>query len=82
MTSHIKGAKEKKEFAARIIENSDIIARIITVVEADRRKSNNFQISRESFRNPEWANQVAFEFGYQRALDDVINLLTIKAKDE
>ena len=82
LTSHLKTASEKKEFAARIIENSDILARFVDIIEAEKRKSRNFQIDRESFRNPEWANQVAFEFGYQKALDDIINLLTIKAKDE
>lgn len=82
LTSHLKTSNEKKEFTTRIVENADILARIVALIELDKRKSRNFQIDRESFRNPEWANQVAFEFGYQKALDDIINLLTLKAKDE
>jgi len=81
LTSHLKG-NDKKEFATRIIENKPILDRIITILEVDTRKSRNFQIDRESFRNPEWANQVAYEFGYQKALDDVVNLLTLRNKDE
>jgi hypothetical protein len=46
------------------------------------KKSRNMQIDRESFRNPEWANQVAYEFGYQKALEDVINLITLRTKNE
>ncbi len=81
LTSHLKG-NDKKEFATRIIENKPILDRIVAILEIDARKSRNFQIDRESFRNPEWANQVAYEFGYQKALDDVINLLTLRTKDE
>lgn len=77
LTSHLKG-QDKKDFATRIIENKPILDRIITVIEADVRKSRNIQINRESFRNPEWANQTAYEFGYQKALEDVINLLTLR----
>ena len=80
-TSHLKG-NDKKEFATRIIENKPILDRIISLLEMDARKSRNFQIDRESFRNPEWANQVAYEFGYQKALEDVVNLLTLRNKDE
>ena len=82
ISAHIKGTKEKKEFLSRIFENKDLFDRIIAVLELDLRKSRNQQIDRESFRNPEWANQVAFEFGYQKAIEDIINLLTIKVKDE
>ena len=81
LTSHLKG-NDKKEFATRIIENKPILDRIISLLEMDARKSRNFQIDRESFRNPEWANQVAYEFGYQKALEDVVNLLTLRNKDE
>ena len=81
LTSHLKG-NDKKEFATRIIENKPILDRIVAILEIDARKSRNFQIDRESFRNPEWANQAAYEFGYQKALDDVINLLTLRTKDE
>lgn len=77
LTSHLRGS-DKKEFATRIIENKPILDRIITLLELDVKKSRNFQIDRESFRNPEWANQVAYEFGYQKALEDVINLLTLR----
>lgn len=77
LTSHLKG-QDKKDFATRIIENKPILDRIIAVVEADVKKSRNIHINRESFRNPEWANQAAYEFGYQKALEDVINLLTLR----
>ena len=82
ISAHIKDTKKKKEFLSRIFENKDLFDRIISVLELDLRKSRNQQIDRESFRNPEWANQVAFEFGYQKAIEDIINLLTIKVKDE
>jgi len=80
LTSHLKGT-DKKEFATRIIENKPVLDRIITVLEADVRKSRNMQIDRESFRNPEWANQVAYEFGYQKALEDAINLISLRKED-
>lgn len=81
LSSHIKGAKEKKEFITRIYENRDLFERLSVLLELDLKKSRNQQIDRESFRNPEWANQVAFEFGYQKALEDIINLITIRIKD-
>lgn len=81
LTSHLRGAN-KKEFATRIVENKPILDRIITILDADMKKSRNMQIDRESFRNPEWANQVAYEFGYQKALEDVINLITLRTKNE
>lgn len=81
LTSHLRGTN-KKEFATRIVENKPILDRIITILDADMKKSRNMQIDRESFRNPEWANQVAYEFGYQKALEDVINLITLRTKNE
>lgn len=80
LTSHLKGA-DKKDFATRIIENKPILDRIITLLEYELKKSRNIQVDRESFRNPEWANQVAYEFGYQKALDDTINLLTLRTEN-
>ena len=80
LTSHLKG-QDKKDFATRIIESKPILDRIIAVLEADVRKSRNIHIDRESFRNPEWANQVAYEFGYQKALADAINLISLRKED-
>lgn len=80
LTSHLKG-QDKKDFATRIIENKPILDRIVAILEIEMRKSRNLQIDRESFRCPEWANQVAYEFGYQKALDEIITLLTLRTKD-
>jgi len=80
LTSHLKGS-DKKEFATRIIENKPILDRIVTLLEGDLKKSRNIQLDRESFRHPEWANQVAYEFGYQKALDDAINLMTLRIEN-
>jgi hypothetical protein len=80
LTSHLKGS-DKKDFATRIIENKPILDRIVTLLEGDLKKSRNIQLDRESFRNPEWANQAAYEFGYQKALDDAINLMTLRKEN-
>lgn len=77
LTSHLKGA-DKKDFATRIIENKPILDRIVDILECEVRKSRGFQINRESFSQPEWANQAAYEFGFQKAMDEVINLLTLR----
>lgn len=81
LTSHLKG-DDKKEFATRIIENKPILDRIIAILECDVRKSRCFHLNRESFSQPEWANQAAYEFGYQKALDDIINLLTLRSNND
>lgn len=81
LTSHLKG-NDKKEFATRIIENKPILDRIIAILECDVRKSRGFQINRESFSQPEWANQAAYEFGYQKALEEIINLLTLRCPND
>lgn len=74
--------QEKKEFLSRIIENKDILDRVVTICDADMKKSRNIQIDRDSFRLPEWSSVVAYEFGYQKALEDVINLLTLRGKND
>lgn len=81
LTSHLKG-NDKKEFATRIIENKPILDRIIAIIECDVRKSRGLQISRESFSQPEWANHTAYEFGYQKALEEIINLLTLRCPND
>ena len=81
LVSHVRG-KNREELTTRFIENRDLLERIRIVLGNDLAVSRRYHLDRESFRNPEWANQAAYEFGYQKALTEVINLLELRTKDE
>jgi len=78
MTNHLASPSEKKEWEARLRENKDLFGRVTELLMQDMEKSRQFQLSRESFDSPSWGEKVAYEFGYQKAMEEIINLLNLE----
>ena len=78
LLSSFKTEEEKKEFVERLVSNQIILDEIVDVLSANLKDSQAIQYSRESFKETDWANKMAFELGYQKALNETIKLLTMK----
>lgn len=77
LLSSFKTEEEKKEFVERLVSNQIILDKIVDVLSANLKDSQAIQYSRESFKEADWANKIAFELGYQKALNETIKLLKL-----
>jgi len=76
LSSHLQG-EDKKEFEARVVENKIILDRLLDLI---AKKDNDAQKRKlkPDYSIPAWAEHQADTIGYQRALEEMKDLLTIE----
>jgi hypothetical protein len=67
---------EVKRLVSQLRESDTIRERLISILDQRMRASVNDQHSSKNYDSPNWAYKQADAVGYQRAMKEVINLLT------
>ncbi len=67
-----------EEITSRFLENEDLINAVKTAINEKISDSFSRMTATSSYNNPSWAYYQADQLGYQRALKELIDLISIK----
>ena len=76
----IKDEKEKKEFKEMLAHSGKVFGKLRTIIK-EMYTQAQFKAERGLMESPNWAENVAFQMGYQRALRDVYSRLPKTTKE-
>lgn len=78
-TDLLRGIKEedKENFKERLIHNKDLLDRIVGVLRDKAHAANKKAAAELSYESPSWAYYQADKLGYNRALGEMIAILTL-----
>lgn len=77
-TSNLQDQQRRREFEARLLECQDVLDRLKEICETKQNSSTREMRNKTKFSNSSWTHEMAGELGYQRALEELIELLEIK----
>lgn len=75
---HRKSNEDKHELKCKILAAEDVLAVLSNLVAEKLKVAHDTQLSRSRFQEPSWAMGQADLNGYQRALEEIQNLLTFE----
>ena len=75
--SHLKNKEEGESLKKRIEANSELFERPVFLVESWLKDARKKQLELGSYDSPAWSERQADLNGYQRALEEIKQLLTI-----
>lgn len=75
--SHLKDKGESEALRSRIEANSELFERPVSLVETWIKDARKKQLELGSYDSPSWSERQADLNGYQRALEEIKQLLTI-----
>lgn len=75
-SSHLQG-DQKDEFVKRLRNNRDLFERLSSLLEERKNQARKKQISNSSYEVPAWSERQADLNGYQRAMDEIQELIKI-----
>lgn len=77
-TAWTKGLTKEQEVELRkdFVASAILRKRLIHLIEEKQRVSNSIRTSKDSYANPNWAYLQADAVGYERALNEIISLLS------
>ena len=67
--------EEEKEFAIKLREASDVFERLSSILDQRVKSLVSKQISSNTYDSPSWAYIQADAIGYQRAIQEVLELI-------
>ena len=73
--------EDKDEMEALVKESRRVLERLEEILSKKQQASIEEMKKTSNFSDTEWTHKMANELGYQRALDEVINLTRIKTDD-
>ena len=76
LSSHLK-EDSRDEFVNRLKSNRDLFERVGFLLEEGKEKARNTQISNSSYDSPAWSERQADLNGYQRAMEEIKQLIKI-----
>lgn len=77
-TKHLPSSEDQKKFVAYVKNNKELLDHIILMLREDLDAATRKQRSRDAYDKAEWPYFQASMLGEQRALDAVIDLLTME----
>lgn len=75
--SHVD-QEDQEVYRDRLIRNSDLFDQVVTLIEGKTTTARKKQLSDTSYDSPAWSEKQADLNGYQRALEELKLLLTIR----
>ena len=75
--SHLKDKDESESLRKRIIANNDLYERPVDLIDIYIKDARKKQLELGSYDSPAWSERQADLNGYQRALEEIKQLLTI-----
>jgi len=77
-TSHIKDKELKEDFRLEIIASRRVLKRLSQLIENKQSSSVTGMKKKTNFKDPNWTHSMADSLGYQRAIDEIQELLEVK----
>lgn len=74
-TSNLSTPDAKKEFNQQFDNAKGVLNRLVKIVEDKKATADYRQLSAESYANPNWALMQADIVGYNRALNEILQLI-------
>lgn len=77
-TANKKDKQEEEEFKQRLRECSDVLDRLQEICKQKQESSTSQMRDKTKFSNSAWTHEMANQLGYQRALEELVQLLEIR----
>ena len=74
-TSNISDKNIKEEFNSRLLSNKDLFQRLRELVEVMNKTNSDSRVKKTSYESPAWSEYQADANGYERACNELLNLL-------
>lgn len=74
-TKHLKTDKERKDFAALVVNSRTLLGRLLELIDEKLDSIERAEISQQTYENPAYASWQAHQNGRRAALSDIRRLL-------
>lgn len=77
-TKHLKSTKEKQDFERLVRNNTVVFSRLVNILKEKQEANNKLNVA--DYDSPSWAFKQADRNGYERAIQDLLDLFNFMEK--